>query len=195
MPDPTEPALTPAPAARPGVKTSEFALNLLAITLSALFVTDVIPTSGPIAKLAAVAAIVLTSLGYTVSRTLVKRTGALVLVLLLGSPHVMACGGVAAARAKSVSVALVSVDAADAAYLAFEVAAQDAIVAKATSLAEGEKELLAWRAKQATARGLFANAYRAISMAKLVNDDATAMSVMRALKLLRDHLVTMGVKL
>ncbi len=64
-------------ASRPGVRTSEFALSIFAIALSACFAVDIIPTSGIYAKLGMLAAIVLTSLGYTVSRTRVKTGGSL----------------------------------------------------------------------------------------------------------------------
>jgi hypothetical protein len=194
MSEPVTPVTPVTPAARAGVRTSEFALNLLAIFLSALFLSDAIPTSGPIAKVAAVAALVLTSLGYTVSRTVVKRTGALVLVLLFASPHMMACGGTGALRAKAVNVSLVSADTLNAAFVAFDEVQQSLIVAKATSMADGERALLDWRSRQAQVRVLFDNLYRAITMAKLVNDDASAASVVKAMKLVKNALAKLGVK-
>jgi hypothetical protein len=64
----------PAPApVKPGWKTSELYLHLAAIILSACFAAGVIPASGPVAQIAAIAAVVLTSLGYSVSRTIAKR--------------------------------------------------------------------------------------------------------------------------
>jgi hypothetical protein len=188
MSEPVTPVTPVTPAARAGVRTSEFALNLLAIFLSALFLSDAIPTSGPIAKVAAVAALVLTSLGYTVSRTVVKRTGALVLVLLFASPHMMACGGTGALRTKAVN------DTMNAAFVAFDEVQQSLIVAKATSMADGERALLDWRSRQAQVRVLFDNLYRAITMAKLVNDDASAASVVKAMKLVKNALAKLGVK-
>jgi hypothetical protein len=58
---------------KPGWTTSEFWLNLLAILLTYLFSTGTIPTSGPVAQVAAIAATLLTALGYTVARTSVKN--------------------------------------------------------------------------------------------------------------------------
>lgn len=69
MPGPAGPA--PAPV-KPGHRTSEFYVHWAAIILSALFAADVIPTSGLAAKLAAMACSILLSLGYTVSRTVIK---------------------------------------------------------------------------------------------------------------------------
>lgn len=62
--------------ATPGIKTSEFWLNLLAVLLTALFAADVIPTGTTLGKAIAIAATVLTSLGYTVSRGALKSANA-----------------------------------------------------------------------------------------------------------------------
>lgn len=79
MADPvTTASTTPAPAApattsvKPGWQTSEFWGKRLAELLSALYLTDVIPTDGWIPKVAAVAALELGSWGYTVARTKAK---------------------------------------------------------------------------------------------------------------------------
>jgi hypothetical protein len=73
---------------KPGHKTTEFALGLLAIILTALYTTGAIPTDGPWAKLAAIGATVLTAIGYTVSRTLVKTAAMLALFVLATSSQV-----------------------------------------------------------------------------------------------------------
>jgi hypothetical protein len=59
---------------KPGYKTSEFWLKLGALVLTALFASGVIPTSGPVAQVAAIAATMLGALGYTVTRSMVKNT-------------------------------------------------------------------------------------------------------------------------
>jgi hypothetical protein len=66
--------VAPAPAApvKPGWKTSEFWGKRLAEFLSALYLTNVIPTDGWIPKVCAVAALELGSWGYTVARTKAK---------------------------------------------------------------------------------------------------------------------------
>lgn len=181
---------------RAGARTSEFWLNILAMLLSALFAADVIPTSGVAAKLAIVAAIMLTSLGYTVSRTRVKTGASTLLVLVLGLglvPHSMAC--TASTRAKTMTVALATADGAQAAFVAYDALKQDSIVSDATSFEEGERALSAWRVKQTHARTLLANVYRAIAVAKILDDDASIASALQALVILKDALVTMGVKL
>lgn len=74
---------TSAAPPKPGYLTTEFWLKVAAIALTALFASGVIPTSGPAAQVAAIAATMLGALGYTVSRTLLKN-GAAALLLLFG---------------------------------------------------------------------------------------------------------------
>lgn len=68
-------AVVPSPTIKPGYKTSEFWLKLAALALTALYASGVIPTSGPVTQVAAIAATMLGALGYTVSRTLLKGGG------------------------------------------------------------------------------------------------------------------------
>lgn len=58
---------------KPGFQTSEFWLKIAAFVLTALFASGVIPTSGPVAQVTAIAATMLGALGYTVSRSWVKQ--------------------------------------------------------------------------------------------------------------------------
>lgn len=58
---------------KPGYKTSEFWLKVLAFLLTALYASGAIPTEGSTAKVVAIIATTLGALGYTVSRTLVKK--------------------------------------------------------------------------------------------------------------------------
>jgi hypothetical protein len=57
---------------KPGIKTSEFWLSLLATAIGAGVATGLIPSSGEAAKVAAFATMVLAALGYTVMRSQVK---------------------------------------------------------------------------------------------------------------------------
>lgn len=57
---------------KPGFKTTEFWLSLAAMILTALYASGLIGDGGTAAKIAAFAAMVLTSAGYTVSRGLAK---------------------------------------------------------------------------------------------------------------------------
>ena len=61
----------PAPV-KPGWQTTEFWLSLAATLLSALFAAGVLTNSTALA-IAGIAATILTALGYTVSRALVKK--------------------------------------------------------------------------------------------------------------------------
>lgn len=55
-----------------GWKTSEFWLSLLAIVISAMVLAEVFPSESVWAKILLVASIILSSLGYTVSRAYTK---------------------------------------------------------------------------------------------------------------------------
>lgn len=56
---------------KPGYRTSEFWLKIVALVLTALYASGVMTGKTPLA-IAGIAATILGSLGYTVSRTLVK---------------------------------------------------------------------------------------------------------------------------
>ncbi len=58
---------------KPGYKTTEFWLSLIATALSFLLAADILPTTGPIANAIGMLAMALTAMGYTVSRAVVKR--------------------------------------------------------------------------------------------------------------------------
>lgn len=57
---------------KPGHHTSEFWVQKAAWLLSALYASDIIPTDGWVMKVCMVAALMLTSMGYTVMRTKAK---------------------------------------------------------------------------------------------------------------------------
>lgn len=77
-----------APSTAPGWKTSEFWLKVAAMVLTALFASGVIPTAGIAAMIAAIAATMLGALGYTVSRTLVKTAGVMLLFGMFASTQI-----------------------------------------------------------------------------------------------------------
>ena len=58
---------------KPGWKTTEFWLSCAAIVVGALFASGAVAPDSSADKLLGLAATVLTTLGYTVSRTLVKK--------------------------------------------------------------------------------------------------------------------------
>jgi hypothetical protein len=58
---------------KPGYKTSEFWLSMGALIVGALFASGVFPAESGGEKVLGLAATVLTTLGYTVSRSIVKR--------------------------------------------------------------------------------------------------------------------------
>lgn len=58
---------------KPGYKTTEFWLATAAMIVGALFASGVFPAESGGERLLGLAASILASLGYTVSRTMVKR--------------------------------------------------------------------------------------------------------------------------
>ncbi len=70
----TNPSSVTTTTVKPGYRTTEFWLKILALILTALFASGVIPTSGPVAQTAAIAAAMLGAIGYTVCRTIAKGT-------------------------------------------------------------------------------------------------------------------------
>jgi hypothetical protein len=86
MSDPTDPA-----PVKSGWWTSEHVLALVALFLTAAYASGLIPTDGTWAKIGAIVATVLTALGYTVSRTMIKTAAMLLFVMV--SHGSMACSG------------------------------------------------------------------------------------------------------
>jgi hypothetical protein len=88
---------------KPGWQTTEFWMKIAAFVLTALFASGAIPTSGPVAQVAAIAATMLGALGYTVGRSLVKAAGGAVLALaLLAGGTQTACGSTSKAAGTAV---------------------------------------------------------------------------------------------
>lgn len=75
MTDTSVPIDTTAVATKPGWKTTEFWLSGAATLLSMLFASGVIGTGTMADKIAGLAALALTTLGYTVSRGMAKAGG------------------------------------------------------------------------------------------------------------------------
>lgn len=98
------------------------------------------------------------------------------LVLLLG--WLVACG--ASQRESTIKAALVTVDAAREAWLAYDHHAQMEIVARATSLEDGRAKLAAYRANQGKIETAFEVAYRAVAAAATLNDDASLAGMVAA---------------
>jgi hypothetical protein len=80
---------------KPGWQTTEFWLALAAKLLGTLLATGVIGDGTVAMRIAGVASAVLTSLGYSVSRAIVKAAGILLLIGLVGTTQM----GCAAAKA------------------------------------------------------------------------------------------------
>jgi len=87
--DPTAPAIpSDPPPVKPGWQTTEFYFGLFAKLLGGAYATGLIGEGTTYARIAGLAVVVLAYFGYTVSRTLVKTAGALLLIAALGSTQV-----------------------------------------------------------------------------------------------------------
>lgn len=171
MPDPVTSPAMPAAVVKPGWKTSEFWKGSAAILLSTLFASGVL-TNNVVLAIAGIAASMLGSMGYAVSRTMVKSSAAKALgaaaVLLLGSMAGSGCG--ASQRETTIRAALITADVARDGFVSYDAAKQSAIVNAATSLDDGRAKLAAYRDARAKVADAFTTAYRAIAAAAAVND-------------------------
>jgi len=60
---------------KPGVRTSEFWLSMIAVIVGSVIASGVLPETHWIAKIAGVVSAVLASLGYSISRGIAKCNG------------------------------------------------------------------------------------------------------------------------
>lgn len=88
-PDPIAPS--PKTSPKPGWKTTEFWLALAAKLLGAAFAAGLIGDGTSLSRIAGLGAVVLTSLGYTVNRTMVKTAAMLAVVGLFSASSLSAC--------------------------------------------------------------------------------------------------------
>jgi len=180
----------PAPATvKPGWQTSEFWLKIVAFALSCLFASGTL-TSSTALNIAGIAAALLGSLGYTVSRTIIKTAAAVVLVALVAHTQA-ACGP--SSREKTISATLTATNAAAAGFVAFDAKHQHYLVAAAPDRAHGEAELAAWRAHQLELEHYIEAAYRAIAAAALADDDPSVVSMLAAAAQLTEAMKALGV--
>jgi hypothetical protein len=61
-------------AVKPGYQTTEFYLSLISVILGAVISSGIVPETGPYSQIVGLIAAVLGSLGYTVSRGIVKQS-------------------------------------------------------------------------------------------------------------------------
>ena len=185
MSDTPNPVPAPIPTATvvtPGWRTSEFWLKVAAFALTALFASGVIPTSGPIAQVAAIAATMLGALGYTVARSFVKAAGAGVLAIaLLAGGTQTACGGSQASRSATISSVDSGVRSMVAALRTYEHVHAESAIANAQTLDDGKAALSALRARTAPAWRALDLAFAALDSASTVNDDPSVRGAQKAL--------------
>lgn len=87
---------------------------------------------------------------------------------------IAACGS--SAREKTLHATLVSLDATSAAFVSWDASKQDAIVAAATSEADGIAKLTAYKASRAKLVGYLEAAYRTLAAAAVLDGSADGLS-------------------
>lgn len=140
--------ITETTTAKPGWQTTEFWLSTAAKLLGVLFASGVIGAGTTLERIAGLAAALLASLGYTVSRALVKAAGVLLVVGLAGSIALAPGCDTGRARAANGTAALLDCTA----------------DARATVIADLGVTLRAWVLKHVAGDG------RTIDMAQLERD-------------------------
>lgn len=73
MSDTTTPTTPTTAPVKPGYQTTEFWLSLAAILVGAVVSSGIVPETGPYAQVVGLITSVLGGLGYTVSRTMIKK--------------------------------------------------------------------------------------------------------------------------
>lgn len=76
---------------KPGWKTTEFWLSVIAAIVGLLFASDAIPTDSPIAKALGGVATALSAMGYSVARGMAKKSAQLLLCTLIALPFLAGC--------------------------------------------------------------------------------------------------------
>lgn len=109
-----------------------------------------------------------------------KGSAAMLTVLLLGGLAVGQSGCAASQRESTIKAAMVTVDAAQKAYVIHDADAQDKIVKSATSSEDGKAKLAAYRLKRERVVKAFVAAYQAIATGAQLSDDRSLASIASA---------------
>lgn len=187
----TQPNPTTPPSVKPGRKTSEFYLHLIAIALSVLIYGDVLPVGSETLKIATIAGLILTANGYTVARTVLKNTAMIFIIAL--ALHSSACG--ASGREKTLQDTYAGLNTAQIAFVTYDGIHQHDIVIRNSDPAAFEKEIHEWRGTQLTIEQGFGAAYKDLANAAILNDDPSLQSALQAAEDLVKQLKLLGVKL
>lgn len=189
-------AVTTASTVKPGWQTSEFYLALAAKILSGLFAFGIVGDGSTISRLAGVAAFVLTQLGYTVSRTMIKTAAMLVLVMF--AFHSTGCA-TASGRQKTLASTLAGINGAELSLVAFDQSWQDKIIAdcrddSTCTEAIGAARLADAQAKLDTVSKAITAAYKLIGQAFVLDDDSLAANAVAAAAVIVVQLHALGIK-
>lgn len=165
--------------------------KILAATLSVLYLSGVIPTSGPIAEIAGMVGSVLLYFGFAVYRTKMA-SAATMLVLVVMLAHTAGCG--ASARQREINTTLVSLNAASQAFQLYDATHEQAIASTAPDRETGERQLSEWRQKRSIIESVFVAGYRAVAVAATLNDGQSLQAMENAAALVLQELTEQGVK-
>jgi len=182
---------------KPGYKTTEFWLTLLANTIGALLTSGLIADGSTLARVLGVIMMVLSTLGYNVSRGMAKggeakpptseggfaRVPMLLVIAMVGV--MIACG--ASAREKALRTTFVAATTAQAGFVEWDKEHQLQIARDAPSKLIALAELTTYREKRAGVVDAFEAVYRAIAAAALLEQDhkslASALGAFEQLRL------------
>lgn len=190
--DPTKPTTpTLAAAVKAGPRTSEFYFSIAASALSGAFAVGLVTDGdGTWSKLAGLAAFMLTTIGYQVSRGLAKWGASTVLVLGLAvavMSTVPACSS--SQRTKVIFATVATIDTAETSLEAYTKSHEAQLIASASSLADGQAQLAAFRSQVTKVETAIATGYKLAAAAALENDDPSLTTLAKGAELVATELV------
>lgn len=187
-------ALAPAmDTAKPTSKARTVELwigKTLAALLTGLYATGVIPTSGPWAQAAAIAATVLVFFGFVVYRT---RQAAAVLFICLFALRSAAC--TTNARTATIEATVAAMNAASAGLAKYDEQHQTDLVNRAPDRPTLDREIQEWYSRRVALELTLDSCYRAAAVALLANDQITLQAMLDAENIVRQELAALGVKI
>lgn len=104
------------------------------------------------------------------------------------------CACSVSTRNTTIAGSLTTLNAAAAALATYDAQHEQDIVAKATSMADGEKALQAWQAQRTTIALAFDGAWRAIAIAATLNDSQSVVAMLNAGNIVLQELAALGIK-
>lgn len=190
----TPSTVTTATTIKPGWQTTEFYFALAAKILSGLFAFGLVGDGSTLSRLAGVAGFVLTQMGYTVSRTLIKTAAMYAIVIF--AFHSTGCGG-ASSQEKALMATTATLNAAEVTFVSWDgkhqldlVAACDPTAGKTAC----DLTLNAYRKQRDKTVAAITASYKAVDAAWTAVNDKTVATAIAAAVAVQQALAALGVK-